>query len=75
MDFVGPLQETKKGNKYTSTCTDSFSKWSFAYALPNKHAETVVISMMNVITTSGIPKAILCDTDSEFNNMVLINRY
>lgn len=27
IDFVGPLPETERGNKYIITCTDLFSKW------------------------------------------------
>ncbi|XP_057305449.1 uncharacterized protein LOC130642381 [Hydractinia symbiolongicarpus] len=47
---------------------DFLSKWPLAYALPNKNAETVTISMLRVLTTFGILKAILSDNGSEFNN-------
>ena len=34
IDLVGPLPETKRGNKYIITLTDYFSKWPEAAPCP-----------------------------------------
>ena len=39
--FLGPLPETKQGNKYILVVMDYFSQWSTAYALPNQEAVSV----------------------------------
>ena len=36
IDLVGPLPETKKGNKYIITLSDYYSKWPEAAAIPPK---------------------------------------
>ena len=41
IDLVGPLSETKQGNKYIITLSDYFSKWPEAQAIPSKHAVCV----------------------------------
>ena len=40
MDFIGPLPETDKGNKYILV-VDYFTKWVEAFPLPNQEAVTV----------------------------------
>ena len=35
IDLVGPLLETKRGNKYIITLTDHFSRWPEAAPLPS----------------------------------------
>ena len=41
IDLIGPLPETKKGNKYIVTLLDYFSKWPEACPIPNKTALAV----------------------------------
>ena len=33
LDFVGPLPETERGNRYILVITDYFTKWAEAFAL------------------------------------------
>ena len=58
------------GNKYFMSCTDLFSKWPVAYALPNKEALTVAKSIIKLVTTFGFPSVILSDNGTEFCNEV-----
>ena len=71
MDFVGPLEETTRGNKYILTITDLFSKWPVAYPLPSKEAENVAVCLINMFSNYGFPQAILSDNGSEFCNKVI----
>ena len=41
IDIVGPLNETKGGNKYIVTATDYLTKWPEAKAIPNAKKEEV----------------------------------
>ncbi|XP_047126197.1 uncharacterized protein LOC124807812 [Hydra vulgaris] len=68
IDFAGPFTETSMGNRYFMSCTDLFSKWPVAYALPNKEALTVAKSIIKLVTTFGFPSVILSDNGSEFCN-------
>ena len=72
IDFVGPLNETPRGNKYILTCTDLFSKWPIAYPVPNKEAITVARIMVKIISTYGFPKIVLTDNGKEFCNKVRV---
>jgi len=45
LDIIGSLQETKKGNKYTITLVDYFTKWPEAKAIPNATSEEVIVKI------------------------------
>ena len=70
IDFVGPLQSIARGNCTTLTITDLFSKWTEAYALPDKRASSVASALVNLIRNKGIPRAVLSDNGSEFCNEI-----
>ena len=42
MDIIGPLPETRSGNKYVLTITCCFTKWTESYPLKNITAEAVI---------------------------------
>jgi hypothetical protein len=42
LDILGPLPLSESGIRYMLIVADYFTKWSDAYALPNKEATTVV---------------------------------
>src|SRR6266487_5592276 len=42
IDFVGPLERTKKGNKYILVVTDYLTKWPEAKAMKEATAENVI---------------------------------
>ena len=53
IDLVGPLPETKQGNKYIITLSDYFSKWPEAAAIPSKHATGVARFLLDVFCRHG----------------------
>lgn len=69
MDIVGPLPETKQGNKYIIVATEYLSKWPVAQPLKDIKAGTVAEFFHdNIICQYGAPKIILTDQGSSFNN-------
>lgn len=49
LDFVGPISPVStQGNRYILTVSDYFSKWVCAFALPNKEATGVAVTLMKV---------------------------
>ncbi|KRY73849.1 Retrovirus-related Pol polyprotein from transposon [Trichinella pseudospiralis] len=49
MDLVGPLEETRRGNRYVLVVCDYFSKWPEAFPLPDAEADTVATALVNGI--------------------------
>ena len=70
IDLVGPLSETKQGNKYIITLSDYFSKWPEAQAIPSKHAVCVAQFLLDVFCRHGWPKSVLSDQGREFVNSI-----
>jgi hypothetical protein len=69
IDFVGPLKETENGNKYILVIMDYFSKWPEAIAMKEATAENVYKYLYKeIICRYGIPKKIISDRGSHFNN-------
>ena len=69
MDLVGPLTETKNGNKYVLTVMDYFTRWPEAIPIKNAKAETVAQHYLDlVITRYGCPRIILTDLGSQFTS-------
>ncbi len=46
-DILGPLPITSEGNQYILVVTDSFSKWTEAYAIPDQTAVTSAKVILN----------------------------
>ena len=58
-DIMGPLPETKRGNKYILVLTDLFTKWVEAFPLKETSAETLAGVLYNeFICRFGLPKYI-----------------
>ena len=70
IDFIGPLPMTPLGNSMILTVTDLFSKWTEAFALPDKRATSVAASLVKLFCNKGITMAVLSDNGSEFCNEV-----
>ena len=55
IDLIGPLPLTTSGNSYIVTCSDYFTKWPEAAAIPDKSAATVAKFLYQLITRHGQP--------------------
>jgi hypothetical protein len=72
IDFVGPLPQTQKGNKYIIVAMDYFTKWPEAKAVKEATAKEVSEFIMDeIICRHGCPKKILSDRGSHFNNEMI----
>src|SRR4051794_22284989 len=67
--FVGPLEKTRKRNRYILVVTDYLTKWPEAKAMKNATATNVVKFIYEVIICRhGCPKIILSDKGTHFKN-------
>src|SRR5256886_4072598 len=72
IDFVGPLEKTRKGNRYILVTTDYLTKWSEAKAMKDVTATNVVKFIYEVIICRhGCPKIILLDRRTYFRNKLI----
>ena len=70
IDLVGPLPETRRGNKYIITLSDYFSKWPEAAPLPSKEATGVASFLLDTFCCHGWPKIVQSDQGREFVNTI-----
>ncbi|KAL5500016.1 hypothetical protein EMCRGX_G011506 [Ephydatia muelleri] len=54
IDLVGPLTLTRNDNRFLVTCTDYFSKWPEAQALPSKCAEGIANFIYSLIAREAV---------------------
>jgi len=66
LDIVGPLPETKQGNKYIITLVDYFTKWPEAKAIPDIKSEQVIKFLTEIIARHGPPELIITDNGCSF---------
>ena len=72
IDLTGPHPKSEKGNIYILTCMDSFTKWTEAFAIRNKEAETIAkILVEQVFTRFGTPLSILSDQGKEVDGRIM----
>src|SRR2546429_7126046 len=72
IDFVGPLEKTKKGNKYILVVTDYLTKWPEAKPMKDATAENVVKFIYEgIICRHGCPKIIMSDRRTHFRNKLV----
>ena len=69
MDLQGPVTSTKYGKEsYILAIIDTFSKHLTLRLLPGKAAHDVVPQMLKYCLLMGVPKQILTDRGTDFNN-------
>ena len=67
LDIVGPMTETKSGNKYILTFQDDLSKLIVAIPIPRQDAETVAKEfVLNIVLKFDAPAQVLTDQGSNF---------
>ena len=72
IDYVGPLNRTKNGNRYIIVAMDYLTKWPEAKPVKEATAkETVEFVYEDIICRHGCPAKILTDRGTHFNNLLL----
>jgi transposase InsO family protein len=72
MDILGPLPETKNGNKYILMIIDQFTKWIECFPLPNQKAEIIAKNFVdNVICRLGCPLELHTDQGKNMDGTIM----
>ena len=67
IDVVGPLNETRRGNKYIITATDYLTKWPEARAVQHAQKEDIALFVWEeIICKHGCPRELLSDRGAAF---------
>jgi len=67
IDVVGPLRETRNGNRWLVCIQDHFTKWPEAFATATHDFETIAkILVREIICRYGCPERLLSDRGGEF---------
>jgi transposase InsO family protein len=76
VDAVGPLPETRKGNKYILVFVDYFTRWAEAFAVDCLDSVTFVETMVNgVVARHGVPARLLSDNGGNFSSDIAKSFY
>jgi transposase InsO family protein len=74
IDVVGPLNETKRGNRYIITATDYLTKWPEARAVQHAKKEDIALFLWEeIICKHGCPRELLSDRGAAFLSHVVEN--
>lgn len=69
IDIVGPLKESRNGNKFIITAIDAFSRFGYARPLPEVRAEDCIRFLNEeIISKHGLPENIISDNGTQFNS-------
>ena len=72
VDFVGPFNTSKSGNKHIIVYTDSLTKWVEASAVPTTSAEHAIRTLFEqVIARHSCPRRLLSDLGKAFISNML----
>ena len=75
MDIVGPVHESRNGNKYILVLSDYASRFAITIPMVNQKAPTVAEHFVNeVISKYGAPENVLTDQGTNFLSL-LIKKY
>jgi transposase InsO family protein len=74
MDVLGPIKESKNGNKYILCITDHFSKFTKAIPMPDQTAERVAkIFVQDWVYMWGEPTKLHTDQGTNFESILMKN--
>lgn len=69
VDVMGPLPETKRGNRFVIVVSDYFTKWTEAYSTKDHKAETVATVLVEqFFSRFGLPRTIHTDQGRDFES-------
>lgn len=67
IDILGPLPESRSGNRYAIVAMDYLSKWPEVAPLPNKTAKLVAdFFFRDIVCRYGCPREVVSDNGGEF---------
>ena len=75
MDLVGPLPQSRAGNKYVLVICDYATRYPEAIPLRCIDAEHIPEELIKVFSRVGVPKEILTDQGSNFTSQLLTEVY
>ena len=71
VDILGPLPQSRRGNKYIMVVADHFTKWVEAFAIPNQTAETIArVLVEEVVCRFGVPLQLHSDQGTNFESQL-----
>ncbi|KAL5471624.1 hypothetical protein EMCRGX_G029761 [Ephydatia muelleri] len=69
---MGPLPETKDGNRYVLVASDYFTRWVEVYAIPNQEAVTVAEKLVNeMFCRFSPPEQLHSDQGRQFESKLI----
>ena len=72
MDLLDMSVTTTRGNRYVLVMVDCFARWTEAFPLPDKTAQSVADAFFNqVVCRFGMPSVIHSDQGREFENKIM----
>ena len=72
MDLLYMSVTTTRGNRYVLVMVDCFTRWTEAFPLPDKTAQSVADAFFNqVVCRFGMPSVIHSDQGREFENKIM----
>ena len=71
VDVLGPLPQTRKGNKYVIVITDYLTRFVLAVATRDQTAETTADTLMRKFLEYGLPERLITDNGPNFRSRVL----
>ena len=72
MDSLDMSVTTSRGNRYVLVMVDCFTRWTEAFPLPDKTAQSVADAFFNqVVCRFGMPSVIHSDQGREFENRIM----
>ena len=75
MDIVGPLPQSRAGNRYILVICDYATRYPEAIPLRSTDAGHVAEELLKVFAQVGVPKEILTDQGSNFTSKLLVEVY
>ena len=75
MDIVGPLERSRRGNRYILVISDYATRYPEAFPLRNVKARQVANALLQLLTRVGIPKEVLTDQGTNFTSKFLKQVY
>ncbi|KII71821.1 Pro-Pol polyprotein [Thelohanellus kitauei] len=67
-DILGPLCQSKRGNRYVILLIDPFTKWVEAFPSPNIDSGTVMNCLKQIISRFGVPKRLHTDQGAQYES-------